>query len=66
MDKLPKGLTYNSSSTNYGSYNPKTGIWTIGTLLINTNAVLTIKSGVETVGTTQNQATVYSSTMTPH
>ena len=65
IDKLPKGLTYISSSTNYGSYNPKTGIWTIGTLLINTNAVLTIKSGVETTGTIQNNAKVYSSTYDP-
>jgi uncharacterized repeat protein (TIGR01451 family) len=64
-DKLPQGLTYISSSTNYGSYNPKTGIWTIGTLLKNTNAVLTIKSGVETTGTIQNNAKVYSSTYDP-
>jgi uncharacterized repeat protein (TIGR01451 family) len=65
IDKLPKGLTYISSSTNYGSYNSKTGIWTIGTFLKNTNAILTIKSGVETVGTIQNHAEVYSSTYDP-
>jgi uncharacterized repeat protein (TIGR01451 family) len=65
IDKLPKGLTYISSSTNYGSYNPKTGKWTIGTLLKNTTAVLTIKSGVGAVGTIQNHATVYSSTYDP-
>jgi len=65
IDKLPKGLTYISSSTNYGSYNPKTGKWAIGTLLTNTTAILTIKSGVEAVGTIQNQATVYSSTYDP-
>jgi uncharacterized repeat protein (TIGR01451 family)/fimbrial isopeptide formation D2 family protein len=65
IDKLPKGLTYISSSTNYGSYNPKTGIWTIGTVLRNTNAILNIKSGVETVGIIQNNAKVYSSTYDP-
>ena len=65
MDKLPKGLTYISSSTNYGSYNSKTGIWTIGTLLRNTTAILTIKSEVEAVGTIQNHAQVNSSTYDP-
>ena len=65
IDKLPKGLKYISSSANYGSYNSKTGKWTIGTLLSNTTAILTIKSEVIAVGTIQNHATVYSSTYDP-
>ena len=65
-DKLPKGLTYISSSVNYGSYNLKTGIWTIGTFPMNSTAKLTITSSVNIVGHIQNHASVYSSTYDPN
>jgi uncharacterized repeat protein (TIGR01451 family) len=64
-DKLPKGLKYLSSSANYGSYDPSTGIWTIGDLPNGTTAVLTMKCGVEVLGPLENHAHVYSSTYDP-
>ena len=64
-DKLPKGLKYLSSNANYGSYDPSTGIWTIGDLPNGTTAVLTMKCGVEVLGLLQNHAHVYSSTYDP-
>lgn len=64
-DKLPKGLKYMSSSANYGFYDPNNGIWTIGTFMDNTTATLTITSGVESLGSIQNHATVYSTTYDP-
>ena len=64
-DLLPKGIKYISSTANYGTYNPKTGIWIIGELPMGTIAILTIKSSVEVVGPIQNHAHVYSSTYDP-
>nr|WP_245315994.1 isopeptide-forming domain-containing fimbrial protein [Methanobacterium aggregans] len=64
-DKLPKGLKYLSSTANYGSYDPNTGIWTIGDLPNGTTAVLTIKCGVEVLGSLENHAHAYSETYDP-
>ena len=65
LDKLSPGLKFISYTANLGTYDPNTGIWTIGTLPQNTIAVLTIKAGVEIVGPIQNHAHVYSSTYDP-
>jgi len=65
VDKLPDGLKYISSSANYGSYDPNTGIWTIGDLPNGAVAVLKIVTAVEKVGPIENHAHVYSSTYDP-
>jgi uncharacterized repeat protein (TIGR01451 family) len=65
-DKLPAGLTYVSSSANYGTYNPNTGIWTIGNLPNGETAILTIKAVVEKSGQIINQAKVTALTYDPN
>ena len=65
-DKLPAGLTYVSSSANYGAYNPNTGIWTIGNLPNGETAILTIKAVVEKSGQITNQAKVSALTYDPN
>ncbi|MGC9516158.1 MAG: DUF11 domain-containing protein [Methanomicrobiales archaeon] len=64
-DKLPTGLTYISSSANYGSYNPTTGIWTIGDLPNGSVAVLNITARAEKAGVFINKAVVVSGTYDP-
>ena len=64
-DVLPAGLTYVSSSADFGSYDPTTGIWTIGNLPANTIAHLTITCTVEQTGTINNEAQVTSLTYDP-
>ncbi|WP_321421504.1 carboxypeptidase regulatory-like domain-containing protein [uncultured Methanobacterium sp.] len=57
-DTLPTGLQYISDDSN-GSYNHNTGLWTIGTLTKNTNAILHIIAQVMASNTTiTNIATV--------
>ncbi len=41
-DQLPDGLTYVSSAASQGSYNPGTGVWTVGNLARQAMATLTI------------------------
>lgn len=60
-DLLPSGLTYVSSSTASGSYNPATGVWTTGPIASSGTATLAITASVNsgTAGTTvQNTAEV--------
>lgn len=65
QDKLPSGLIYKGSIVNYGSYNPETGIWTIGNLPINTIARLILTVAVEKLGTIENHAYVYTASYDP-
>lgn len=65
VDNLPDGLKFISSNANYGSYDPQTGIWTIGSLPSGAVAVLTINTSVEKYGPLENHAHVYSSTYDP-
>lgn len=65
VDKLPAGVTYVSSKASMGSYNPVTGIWTIGDLPVNTNVQMEITCVVNMVGSLKNDAYVYSSTYDP-
>ena len=65
VDKLPAGVKYVSSSANYGSYNPDTGIWTIGDLPNGAVARLNIKVIAEKYGPLENHAHVYSNTYDP-
>lgn len=57
-DLLPTGLNYVSSSTTKGSYNPTTGIWTIGTMVPGETQVLTIDCKIGSSGDYVNTATV--------
>jgi hypothetical protein len=65
-DIIPAGLTYVSSTANYGSYNPNTGIWTIGNLPNGAVAQLDINSVVLRPGDITNQAKVISETCDPN
>ncbi|MGC9516164.1 MAG: Ig-like domain-containing protein [Methanomicrobiales archaeon] len=65
IDILPEGLTYVSSVANYGTYNPNTGIWTIGNLPADTIAELIITSTVARTGEITNEARVISDTYDP-
>ncbi len=65
-DKLPSGLTYQSSSATKGSYNSGTGIWTIGSMLNNTSETLTLIAMVGAQGSYENTATVGSESYNPN
>ena len=56
-DILPTGLTYTNSNTNYGTYNPTTGIWTIQNLQNGNTATLTITATATNIGNYTNTAT---------
>ena len=56
-DLLPTGLTYTNSNTNYGTYNPTTGIWTINNLQNGNTATLTITATATNIGNYTNTAT---------
>lgn len=59
-DKLESGYTYVSSTTSIGTYDPVTGIWTIGTLNNGIAENLTINAIVNTLGNYANTATITS------
>ena len=62
-DVLPAGLTYISSTTTIGTYDPATGIWNVGTLEPKdprrsvVQGTLSITARVDTTGTITNTAT---------
>ncbi|PHN02337.1 galactose-binding domain-containing protein [Flavilitoribacter nigricans] len=57
-DQLPSGYTYESASTSQGSYNPTTGIWTVGVMNSGSTANLTITVTVQPGGDYTNTAQV--------
>ena len=57
-DVLPAGMTYVSSTASQGSYNSRTGVWTVGTLAGGSSATLTITATVNALGTKTNTAEV--------
>jgi len=61
-DLLPSGYNLVSSNTTLGTYDPKTGLWTIPTLNSGQSVVLTITAEVLPGGTYTNVATVEVST----
>ena len=65
-DKLPSGLTYQSSSATKGLYNSGTGIWTIGSMLNGTSETLTLIALVGAQGSYENTATVGSESYNPN
>src|SRR5262245_9742348 len=61
LDNLPTGLTFLSSTATQGSYDPNTGVWTVGdfdTRTINTPLVLTITARVDSTNVPPNTATI--------
>ena len=64
-DELPLGLTFLSYITQYGYYDPKTGIWNIGTLSNEGIATITINCILNTTDKFTNKATIISSTYDP-
>ncbi|PIF33989.1 gliding motility-associated-like protein [Flavobacterium sp. 9] len=61
-DLLPSGYNLVSSNTTLGTYDPKTGLWTIPNLNSGQSVVLTITAEVLSSGTYTNVATVEIST----
>jgi gliding motility-associated-like protein/uncharacterized repeat protein (TIGR01451 family) len=57
-DMIESGYTYVSSITTIGTYDPSTGIWTIGTLNKGATENLTITVIVKTLGSYYNTATI--------
>ncbi|MGC9516192.1 MAG: SBBP repeat-containing protein [Methanomicrobiales archaeon] len=64
-DILPEGMAYVSSSANYGTYDPVTGIWSIYYLPNQAVAILTITSTVLRAGDITNTARVTALTYDP-
>ena len=46
-DSLPAGITYTANTTSQGTYDPATGLWTIGTLADSGVAVITLEGTVD-------------------
>jgi uncharacterized repeat protein (TIGR01451 family) len=57
-DKLPAGLSFVSSDVTRGTYDPASGLWTIGNLEDQTSAALTLRARVDKDGTIINTAMV--------
>jgi uncharacterized repeat protein (TIGR01451 family) len=65
-DKLPQGLTFVKYAASTGTYDPATGIWTIGDLKNGETAWINITSTVDQVGNITNNASVTSMTYDPN
>ncbi|MFC4144137.1 DUF11 domain-containing protein, partial [Pedobacter mendelii] len=57
-DLLPSGYYYVLSTVSEGSYNPITGLWTIGSMVAGGEATLLIKAKVVSEGTHINKASI--------
>jgi uncharacterized repeat protein (TIGR01451 family) len=57
-DLLPAGLTFVSALPSQGSYNPTSGLWTVGTVDTTSARTLTLTARVVSSGPTTNTATV--------
>ena len=62
IDKLPDGLKFISATATKGSFNPKTGIWTIGTLKNGESVTMIITTVALRSGIMDNVVIVNSST----
>ena len=47
VDTLPAGITYTADTTSQGSYDPATGLFTIGTLDVGDSAIITLSGTVD-------------------
>ena len=66
LDKLPLGLSFLSYVTQYGKYNPKTGVWNIGTLPNGAVATIIINCFVKSSANLSNEVVLFSSTYDPN
>lgn len=66
IETLPDGFSYKSSTASQGSYDPETGIWTIGNLANGASAQLNIAAQAVEAGTIVNTAVVESDTFDPN
>src|SRR5262249_45807192 len=57
QDTLPTGLVFISAAP-AGSYNPTTGVWTVGTVTVGTPQILTITARVTSINAAPNTATI--------
>ncbi|WP_445722820.1 choice-of-anchor L domain-containing protein, partial [Flavobacterium sp.] len=57
-DLLPSGYTYVSHVATQGTYNAVSGVWSLGTLIKNTNPTLVINATVNPSGSYTNTATI--------
>ena len=57
-DLLPAGLTFVSATTSQGTYNPATGVWTVGTVNTGTPQTLQLQATVVSPGPQTNTATI--------
>jgi uncharacterized repeat protein (TIGR01451 family) len=57
-DLLPSGLTYVSATPSVGTYNPVTGIWTIGNLNTGVTATLTLNTTLNANGVFVNNSSI--------
>ena len=58
QDLLPAGLTFVASIPSQGTYDPASGIWTVGGVANRSSAVLTIRATVVSPNPTTNTATI--------
>jgi len=56
-DLLPVGLSFVSASASQGTYDPATGLWTVGALNDDGTSTLTLRAKVDKEGTITNTAT---------
>jgi len=57
-DVLQSGYTYVSSTTTKGTYEPSTGLWTIGTMNVSATETLTITATINPLGNYVNTAII--------
>ena len=65
-DQIPEGLKFLSYSSNYGTYDPESGVWTIGDIPVGSLAILTLNCIAQQVGSYTNVVTVESATYNPN
>lgn len=57
-DIIPPGLTFVSATPSQGTYDPQTGLWTVGNLAVDATATLQIVVTVNTANVVTNIATI--------
>ena len=62
LDLLPAGLTFQSATPSQGTYDPATGVWTVGAIPVTVTEILSITAQVTTLGVLTNTATRQAST----
>ncbi len=64
-DPIPAGLVFVSATASQGTYDPNTGIWTVGILNNGVSATLKVTAQVMTVGTVVNTASAGAAQLDP-